>query len=213
MGNKEKTVKKAGVGKKSQKLKGKRKVSKTDKEANKQVDKVEGVKLLVSKYGMTNIDALIEYEKFFKKYPSGLINKEQFLEEYKENFMAEGLFRVFDETNRGALTFFQFMTVKTAPKLVDPSEKLSWVFNAFDEDGGGTIEYDEITKLVEALYRMSGRGDCTETEEDKEEIILCVDEVIESIDVDGDGVITREEFVENALKSDFIQEIIEMGPQ
>ena len=83
MGNKEKTAKKAGVAKKSQKLKGKGKVSKTDKETNKQVDKVEGVKLLVSKYGMTNIDALIEYEKFFKKYPSGLINKEQFLEEYK----------------------------------------------------------------------------------------------------------------------------------
>ena len=118
---------------------------------------------------------------------------------------------MFDETNRGALTFFQLMTVKTAPKLVDPSEKLTWVFNAFDEDGGGTIEYDEITKLVEALYRMSVTGDCTE--EDKEEIIFCVDEVIESIDVDGDGVITREEFVENALKSDFIQEIMEMGPQ
>ena len=47
------------------------------------VDKVEAVKLLVSKYGMTNIDALIEYEKFFKKYPSGLIKKEEFLEEYK----------------------------------------------------------------------------------------------------------------------------------
>ena len=89
MGIKEKSEKKkkVGAGKKSQKLKGKRKVSKTDKEANKQVDKVEGVKVLVDKYGMTNIDALIEYEKFFKKYPSGLINKEQFLEEYKVSFI------------------------------------------------------------------------------------------------------------------------------
>ena len=128
--------------------------------------------------------------------------------------MAEGLFRVFDKTNRGSLTFFQFMTVKTAPKLVDPSEKLSWVFNAFDEDGGGTIEYEEITKLVEAIFRMSGRGDSTEEDREREqEIILSVDEVMESIDVDGDGVITRQEFVENALKSDFIQEIIEMGPK
>ena len=125
--------------------------------------------------------------------------------------MAASMFRVFDESNRGALTFLQFMTVKTAPKLENPAEKLTWVFNAFDEDGGGTIEHDEITKLVEALFRMSGRGDCTE--EDREEILLCVDEVIESIDVDGDGIITREEFVANALKSDFIQEIIEMGPQ
>ena len=89
MGNKEKKEKKAGALKKSEKLKGKRKLSKNEKETNKQVDKVEGVKLLVSKYGMTNIDALIEYEKFFKKYPSGLINKEQFLEEYKVLGMAD----------------------------------------------------------------------------------------------------------------------------
>ena len=83
MGNKEKTEKKPGALMKSQKGKGKRKYSKIDKETNKQMDKVEGVRILVSKYGMTNIEALIEYDKFFKKYPSGLINKEQFLEEYK----------------------------------------------------------------------------------------------------------------------------------
>lgn len=125
--------------------------------------------------------------------------------------MAASMFRVFDESNRGALTFLQFMTVKTAPKLENPAEKLTWVFNAFDEDGGGTIEYDEISTLVEALFRMSGRWD--DTEDTKEEVILCVDEVIESIDENGDGVITREEFVENALKSEFIREIIELGPK
>ena len=61
----------------------KKKLSKSDKETNKQVDKVEAVKLLVSKYGMTNIDALLEYDKFFKKYPSGLIKRVEVLEEYK----------------------------------------------------------------------------------------------------------------------------------
>ena len=125
--------------------------------------------------------------------------------------MASSMFRVFDEKNRGALTFFQYMTVKTSPTLENPGEKLTWVFNAFDEDGGGSIEYDEISKLVEALFRMSGRWE--DNEDTKEEVLLCADEVIDSIDVDGDGVITREEFVENALKSEFIQEIIELGPK
>lgn len=118
---------------------------------------------------------------------------------------------MFDEKKRGALTFFQFMTVKTAPMREDPGQQLTWVFNAFDEDGGGTIEHDEVSRLVEALFRMSGNWD--ESEEIAEEVILCVDEVIESIDVDGDGVITREEFVENALKSDFIKDIVELGPK
>ena len=125
--------------------------------------------------------------------------------------MAGAMFRVFDDTNRGALTFFQYMTVKTAPKLENSGEKLTWIFNAFDEDGGGTIEHDEINKLVDAVIRMSGRWE--DNEDTKEEVQLCVDEVMESIDENGDGVITREEFVENALKSEFIQEIIELGPK
>ena len=76
-----------GARKKSQPnpTKNKKKLSKSEKETNKQVDKVEAVKLLVSKYGMTNIDALLEYDKFFKKYPSGLIKRVEFLEEYKVN--------------------------------------------------------------------------------------------------------------------------------
>ena len=90
MGNKEKMEKKPGALMKSKQGKGKRKYSKIDKETKKQMDKVEGVKILVSKYGMTNIEALIEYEKFFKNHPSGLINKEQFLEEYKVSSIVHG---------------------------------------------------------------------------------------------------------------------------
>ena len=34
---------------------------------------------------MTNIDAMMAYEKFFKKYPNGEITKEQFMEVRKKN--------------------------------------------------------------------------------------------------------------------------------
>ena len=79
------TTKVGGSSRKSQlsQKKRKKKLSKTDEETNKQVMKVEAIELLVSKYGMTNIGGLLEYDKFFRKYPSGLIKKEEFLEEYK----------------------------------------------------------------------------------------------------------------------------------
>lgn len=35
---------------------------------------------MVKKFNMTNIDAMVTYEKFYKKYPNGEINKEQFME-------------------------------------------------------------------------------------------------------------------------------------
>ena len=67
-----------------------------------QLDTVEH---LVKKYGMTNIDAMITFDKFFKSYPSGEITKEEFLEEYKDNVMAEAFFKMFDEDGNGTLRF------------------------------------------------------------------------------------------------------------
>ena len=60
---------------------------------------------LVKKYGMTNIDAMITFDKFFKNYPSGEITKEEFMEEYKDNVMAEAFFKMFDEDGNGTLRF------------------------------------------------------------------------------------------------------------
>ena len=43
---------------------------------------------------------------------------------------------------------------------------------------------------------------------DKEVLLSCVQEILEAIDEDNDGEITREEFVENAMKSSFIRNLI-----
>ena len=57
-----------------------------DKKALRQVDKVESIKLLVAKFGMSNVDALLAYDKFHKKYESGEITKPDFLEENKVQY-------------------------------------------------------------------------------------------------------------------------------
>ena len=43
----------------------------------------------------------------------------------------------------------------------------------------------------------------------KEVLLTCVQDILEAIDVDGDGDITKEEFVNNAMKSDFIRNMLE----
>ena len=122
--------------------------------------------VLVSKYGLSNIDALLAYDKFFKRFPSGEIKKEDFMEEYKvtkniswvntfkmtiniqDNIMAEAFFRVFDEDKSGALSFYEYMLVKTAPNLENTESKLGWIFQAFDNDGGGTIDKSEAVLAI-----------------------------------------------------------------
>ena len=113
---------------------------------------MDTVEFLVKKYGLSNIDAMIAFDSFFKKYPSGEISKAQFLEEYKDNIMAEAFFEMFDEDGSGTLrsyiellagnslliitfhsSFYEYIMVKTAPNLDEPEEKLKWIFNAFDK--------------------------------------------------------------------------------
>ena len=123
----------------------------------------------------------------------------------QDNIMAEAFFRVFDEDNSGALNFLEYMMVKNAPNLKNPEEKLKWIFNAFDQDGGGSIDVDELYGIVEALFKMTGKE--MDDDEVSDEIDTCVDEIIETVDADGDEVITEEEFVKNAMKSQFILKI------
>ena len=78
-----------------------------------------------------------------------------------------------------------------------------WIFKVFDEDGGGTIDIDEVIKNVIGLFNMNGET------EDREVILACVIELLDVIDENGDGEITREEFVCNGMKSGFIRNLME----
>ena len=62
--------------------------------------------------------------------------------------MADAFFRVFDEDKSGALSFYEYMLVKTAPKLETQEDRLGWIFHAFDSDGGGSIDNTEVTVVA-----------------------------------------------------------------
>ena len=158
--------------------------------------------LLLRKLDISHVEILVAYDKFFKKYQNGEISKDDFLKENQENMMAETLFNVFDEDNSGTLNFYEFMMVKYTSNLQSPEEKLNWIFTAFDQDGGGSIDGDEIRGIVVGLFKMSDKI------ENEEEIIACIKEIQEAIDADGDGNISKEEFVENAMKSSFIYKMV-----
>ena len=132
-------------------------------------------------------------------------------------------------------------------------EKLNWIFTAFDADGGGSIDPEEITEIVRWMFRFAG------IEEDPDLLASCVidvrykayDESLlffytwpklmsgrrksdiifqnhwlliqlvsamkrsdpnsisrATIDVDNDGDISQEEFIQNALNSSFIADIM-----
>ena len=95
-----------------------------------------------------------------------------------------------------------------------PEEKLNWIFTAFDTDGGGSIDVDEIRDIVIGLFRLAG------IEEDDDLVTVCVSDIRfcfcspcnffynvidrDAVDEEGDGDISKDEFVKNAMKSKFI---------
>ena len=164
-------------------------------------------KALEVKIGLSQADIAEKHKTFMKQNPTGEMSKEVFMKSSnlsgdQKGFMAESLFRIFDEDDSGTMDFNEFMMASNCTHLSSAKDKLEWIFKVFDEDGGGSIDIDEVIKLVIGLFNMNGK------EEDKEVLLACVLDILEVIEVDSNGEITRDEFVNNAMKSGFIQNIL-----
>ena len=120
----------------------------------------------------------------------------------QEFIKAESLFRGFDEDKSRTLNFFEWFQASNVKNLTTPEEKLNWIFTAFDADGGGSIDVEEIRDIVVWMFRFAG------IEEDPDLLGACVIDVRATIDVDKDGDISKEEFIQNATNSKFIADIL-----
>ena len=147
------------------------------------------------------------HEAFYSEYPSGSLSKNEFLETFrneswKTKEIAGDIFDMFDEDRSNTMDFMEYIIAVDAVSLVSPQEKLNWIFNVFDKDGGGSIDRKEMRDVVLGLFTLVG----IKIHEDI--LVDRLQEMLESIDIDGDGEIEKEEFVRNAMKCQFISDIV-----
>ena len=57
----------------------------------------------------------------------------------------------------GSIDFAEYMMAVNAANLNTIEEKLNWIFNVYDKDGGGTIDPEELRGIVSGLFRR-GKG-------------------------------------------------------
>ena len=168
------------------------------------------VTLLSQKISVSEEDIIKEHEAFIEKYPSGEMSKEEFIaacmekDEDSED-SAESLFGIFDEDGSGTMDFIEFMMASNATTLKSLEDKLNWIFNVYDKDGGGTIDPQELRDIVNGLFSMAG------IDVPDEILDIRSKEMSAIIDVDGDGEITKEEFIKNAMTCEFISDMLQVG--
>lgn len=184
-------------------------LSKREKAAEKRAErraaakaKEEAVGVMIRKYKMTEEEILKIWDEFYAKHPDGFMTKESFLATKEDKTYASAMFAVFDTDASGTLDINEYVHATSVHSLGTPREKLSWIFTAFDADGGGSIDVDELKDLVIGLFQLSGLPD------DPDNLVECFQEIRNAVDVDGDGQITKEEFVEKGLQSKFINDLL-----
>jgi len=157
-------------------------------------------------------DTIQEWYKGFKQdCPDGHLTKDNFMKIYSKCFpggcvseFCDHVFRTFDSDKNGFIDFKEFLLAIDVTSSGSPEQKLNWAFRMYDVDENGMIDLNEMTRLVKSIFKVSqskGKGFPDSAEQRAANIF-------KKMDVNSDGVVTREEFVTACLEDSNLMQML-----
>ncbi|XP_023343602.1 Kv channel-interacting protein 1 [Eurytemora carolleeae] len=114
------------------------------------------------------------------------------------------VFSALDVQETGVITFQDFALGLSILVKGTQEDKLRWTFDLYDLNGDGVITKDEMEDIIASVYDLMGRPE-KETKgvpEIDEFVTQRVNKVFQRMDLNGDGSVSFEEFLESCLEDD-----------
>ncbi|XP_067861497.1 guanylyl cyclase-activating protein 1 [Heptranchias perlo] len=140
------------------------------------------------------------YKKFMTECPSGQLTLHEFKQFFglkglspEANTYIEQMFKTFDINRDGYIDFMEYVAALSLVLRGKMEQKLRWYFKLYDVDGNGCIDRHELLNIIKAIRAINGCHQNMSAEE-------FTNQVFDNIDINGDGELSLEEFVEGAKK-------------
>ncbi|KAK1374893.1 Calcineurin B-like protein 1 [Heracleum sosnowskyi] len=154
-------------------------------------------------FTVSEVEALYELYKSISSsvIDDGLISKEEFQlaifkNKKRDNLFANRIFDLFDVKRKGVIDFGDFVrSLNVFHPNASREDKINFTFILYDMDGTGYIERHEVKQMVIAILLES------ETKLADEAIERILDQTFLEVDVNRDGKIDREEWLNYVTKN------------
>ena len=105
------------------------------------------------------------------------------------NEMATRVFKKFDLNGSGKINFEEFICALGVTTNGSTEKRMSWVFSMYDLDDNGTLDRNEVLKIMMAVNKMAG------TVTDDEEVNRRVHNLFKNYDKNNDDTLSITEFM------------------
>lgn len=108
--------------------------------------------------------------------------------------VVEQNFSMFDRERSGVIDFRSFVVALSVLQRGTTDEKLRLLFDAFDIDGSGTLDRDEVYAIYKASLTFGGRQQYASAQAEHDHLTQLVAQCFAAVDSNNDGVLQFDEF-------------------